>query len=868
MLDSENKNSENNLYNNVNKKSSGNNSTHMPTQKTIQNNNYANFKSEIEISIKEMHSNFTKQINLLRNEINFVDNKTHTTIVDLNSNISNLNNKIIEMNVFLTSHINSFESYKIVETLQSNTIKTSLIDKDLKDLQYKYDKVYLENFSIPGLCGPRGCKFASLKELFKNNYEQIIKLNIAIDKIKTDIQAIKDNDNLISQKINITNIETQNYAGNLIKLSEENTLANLNEIKKEMEEKEKINTDLYNELKQKSEEFVISLNGLNLKLNNDIPEKINKEHKLIESQIINLQKIKEYTENYKKNFQNIFKAIEFHKKLIDKCLKHVHRCKYRENFDDKAFFEVAGNNIKKPNNRSTINNMKNNFNNNINNNRNNINNINNNIYNNINNNRNNINNNIYNNANSNINNINNNINNNIYNNANSNINNINNNINNNIYNNANSNSNINNNINNNLNSNINNVNNNININNNTNNNINNINNNANSNINNDINNINNKNNINNINNNMNNINNNINNINNKNNINNMNNTNNNIHNINDNINNNINNISNNINNNINNVISNNISNINDFNNNINNNITYDIDNLNNFDSINNFYTNEYNNNFNSKSANYIDSIDNDINELPQIININGNNRNKTEENNLRKNNFNKNKYKNKEEFESNDSNKHLVHVVDKKIRYHNSFERKNNNNENVKKDVDLKKSEGFFDIKKVRKLQIKDKKSNDLEANNDIQKEKENEYFEISHLTSSNSKLIRRGSKQDKEININVNVNITKNKIPTTNNILTKKKFKNHLSLKDINKKKINISNSSESKVSNGGNNKLKHGKQRSYENYPIIKNKNFSPIQDQDYDDHFSRKYAKIINDNSLKNNNYSEPKKIFKKK
>ena len=716
MLDIEKKNSENNIEDNGNNKLLGNTTIQIPKPKINDLNcNYSNLKTELQISINENYATLIKQINLLKNEINFLDNKTHTKILDLNSNISNLNNKLIEVNVFLTSHINSFRSYKIIETLQSNTIRATLIEKDLKELQYKYDKVYIENFSIPGLVGTRGCKFLTLKDLFKNNYEQIIKLNLTLDKIKSDIQAIKENDNLMNQKINIASIENQNYANNRIKLSEENTAVNLNEYKKAMEEKEKINNDLFNELKQKSEEFIISLNGFTSKLNNDIPEKINQEHKLIESQILSIQKIKDFTENYKKNYQNISKTIEIHRKLIDKCLKQISRYKYRENFDDKTFFEVVGNNTKKS---KKISNSSNNT------------------------------------KGDSIN----------------------------YFNSFNS-------------------------------------------FSNDIRelpqilqiedvsrnktgdkNLSNKN-----------------------------------HNFNknkkkiqiesidhiksiDHIDNNIDKTRKNNSN-----INNNNSNINNNNSNINNNNSNNNNNNNN--SINNYNNNNYNNNINNYNNNNFNNYNNN-----NFSNYNNNN----------KNNGNFNNYNN----------------------YNNNNENNNNNSENVKKDFDIKKSEGLFDIKKVRKLQIKDKKPTDFEINNETQKEKENYYNETSHLSNrNNNKTIRRESQNNKEININVNVNITKNKIPTTNNIITNKLLKNNSALSVTNKKKNSFSNPSESKISGSGNYKLKRGKLKSNENYPLIKKKNFSSIVD--YDDFFSRNYAKIINENTLKNNYYySEPKKIFKNK
>ena len=56
------------------------------------------------------------------------------------------------------------------------------MEKDFKVAQNKYDKIFLDNLYIPNLISPKGTKFKNLKELINNNYDEISKINLELEK--------------------------------------------------------------------------------------------------------------------------------------------------------------------------------------------------------------------------------------------------------------------------------------------------------------------------------------------------------------------------------------------------------------------------------------------------------------------------------------------------------------------------------------------------------------------------------------------------------------------------------------------------------------------------------------------------------------
>ena len=154
-----------------------------------------NIKDELLNILQIIVTNNTKQTNQLKNYIDDINIKLENKIDDLNNYIKESNEKLIKYNIKLNSYISILESNKVIDNLQSNSIKISMLEKDFRIAQNKYDKIYLDNIFLPNLINSKGAKFKNLKELLTNNYDEICRIKLVIEKHKKEFEMIKSNQN-------------------------------------------------------------------------------------------------------------------------------------------------------------------------------------------------------------------------------------------------------------------------------------------------------------------------------------------------------------------------------------------------------------------------------------------------------------------------------------------------------------------------------------------------------------------------------------------------------------------------------------------------------------------------------------------------
>ena len=78
-------------------------------------------------------------------------------------------NKLIELYVDLkrkTEIIEEIQLFKtkIEEETYTQKIKLEDLKKELNDISFKYDKIYIDNFKFPGLIGDKESRFKNFKE--------------------------------------------------------------------------------------------------------------------------------------------------------------------------------------------------------------------------------------------------------------------------------------------------------------------------------------------------------------------------------------------------------------------------------------------------------------------------------------------------------------------------------------------------------------------------------------------------------------------------------------------------------------------------------------------------------------------------------
>ncbi len=152
------------------------------------------FQNDILADIKKLESKLTEKITNLYSyiqEITLSNEKRFTTLNAIIKSISDNNNGESEKKII--SQIERLK--KRVEDINlNNSSKISIMQKDLSNALFKYDKIVLDNLKVNGLVG-EGCQFINLKFFIEYVNKKIKELNVAKDKTNNEIV-------IINQKIN------------------------------------------------------------------------------------------------------------------------------------------------------------------------------------------------------------------------------------------------------------------------------------------------------------------------------------------------------------------------------------------------------------------------------------------------------------------------------------------------------------------------------------------------------------------------------------------------------------------------------------------------------------------------------------------
>ena len=166
------------------------------TQPIINNNvsqtDLMYFKEEILGNIKQMDNKMNEKIDQIMKIF-------EAKIAPYQSKFDEMSNKIFDLSNLISNDKTSMEKItklyefrvKIEEEMQSAQSKINQCNRDISNACYKYDKVLLDNFLIPGLLGPN-CKYPTLKAYIENSINQISNLNSFKDRQSLDLKSYKD----------------------------------------------------------------------------------------------------------------------------------------------------------------------------------------------------------------------------------------------------------------------------------------------------------------------------------------------------------------------------------------------------------------------------------------------------------------------------------------------------------------------------------------------------------------------------------------------------------------------------------------------------------------------------------------------------
>ena len=294
----------------------------------IQKNDFVYFRNEILKDMKQIETKINEKV------INFYSSiKKITTENDEKINLIDLKLKALQNNdpLVLENKINgNFEKNrkKFEEKFDDIGAKINIIQRDLSNACFKYDRIVIDNLKVTGLIG-EACPYSNLKYYIEFLHKKISELTISRDKINNELKAANnrisdilvqmksdleqqkyiiadmtsnrlndannkflERDKMYEERISSLRLENYNFSNNLIKKTEELNIQwdKLEHIKEEIYKKfdeEKIRFKKYTEY---------LLNSFNLQ---------KKEFNLIKSRFTDMSNVFKHFSTARNGFENL-----------------------------------------------------------------------------------------------------------------------------------------------------------------------------------------------------------------------------------------------------------------------------------------------------------------------------------------------------------------------------------------------------------------------------------------------------------------------------------------------------------------------------------------------------------------------------------
>ena len=171
-------------------------------------------QKELTKKFDEQNKIFTSSMNDINEKINEFP-KINSSLTEATANISIILDKLDD--------IESFKK-KAETQLITHDIRLNNTIKDLGDSKFKYDKIFIDNLTLPGFIGPQS-QFKTLSDYIYNNIQIVTNLSTLKDQMKDDLDYLKSKYENMSNDITIlvgTIIDRcNNYSDNKDKILED-----------------------------------------------------------------------------------------------------------------------------------------------------------------------------------------------------------------------------------------------------------------------------------------------------------------------------------------------------------------------------------------------------------------------------------------------------------------------------------------------------------------------------------------------------------------------------------------------------------------------------------------------------------------------
>ena len=352
-------------------------------------NDYLFFQNEILTDLKKMELRINEKISKITSFLSEEKNKNDSKIQEFTSKFDELQIKKIEFTEQINNSLNSLK-LKQEEYASKNEIRISMIQKDLSNACFKYDKVLINNLTIPNLVG-ECCPYANLPIFIEFANNKINDLLTSRDKKNMDYKRYKEKlESLIGQnKLQFETIENKfnDLFNTRIKECEDKFETRLNITEERIEHLRLENGKYALDLIKKTDELKLELNKLqdfeNM-LDINFKRELEKYYELNESLLKNFEKYREefnvikvkFTElnefvkdiRFKKSLKNLIDEKQSYKNIKEKIHYKKQKIKGQEKYNNDLIFynnscneDINNNNVTiKYENIQNVDNMNNN----------------------------------------------------------------------------------------------------------------------------------------------------------------------------------------------------------------------------------------------------------------------------------------------------------------------------------------------------------------------------------------------------------------------------------------------------------------------------------------------------------------------------
>ena len=235
-------------------------------------------KDELLAKISELEAKLTLKLQQQSTEStnNFITYATKLN--DLDQKYTTLNSGIAEQKVKLTK-IDEFDAFKrkADDQLITHEIHLNNTMKDLANAKFKYDKMFIDNLTVPGYVGECS-QYKTMRDYIDYNIGIVQTLVVAKDKMMSDLKEVKtQSENLMKDFLNMINANTKR-CNDYTDKKYEKILCMLDEYKNDVNEKfmelRVDNTKVSMDLKVKMNEFMGEWDKI-LQIKEDVYKKLN-----------------------------------------------------------------------------------------------------------------------------------------------------------------------------------------------------------------------------------------------------------------------------------------------------------------------------------------------------------------------------------------------------------------------------------------------------------------------------------------------------------------------------------------------------------------------------------------------------------------